>query len=50
MKIEGVSESLHERDGAALDLIDAVVARQAAVKREESPDKDLNTAVTIFES
>ncbi len=33
-------KSLHERDGAALALVDAVIPSHAAVQAEESPDKD----------
>ena len=41
MKICGRPKSLHERDGAALGLVDAVVARPPAVKAEQGPDEDL---------
>src|SRR5881296_29928 len=33
-------KSLHERDGAALGLVDAVIPSHAAVQTEESPDED----------
>ena len=41
MKIRGRPKPLHERDGAALGLINAVVARQPAVKAKQGSDEDL---------
>src|SRR5437773_4588131 len=41
MKIRGRPKPLHERDSAALALVDTVVARQPAVKAKYRPDEDL---------
>src|SRR5436309_10320605 len=40
VEIGGRPKSLHERDGAALGLVDAVIPSHAAVQTEESPDED----------
>lgn len=40
VEIGGRSKSLHERDGAALGLVDAVIPSHVAIQAEESPDED----------
>ena len=50
VEIGGRSKSLHERDSAALGLVDAVIPSHAAVPAEDSPDEDAHTAVTISAS
>ena len=40
VEIGGRPISLHERDGAALGLVDAVIPSPAAVQAEESSDED----------
>ena len=50
MKIGGRPKPLHERHGAALGLVNAVVARQPAVKAKQGPDEDLQDSGRYSES